>query len=159
VLDGESLKRVGVGIQVNLDVFQGGLKGGETLAFQKCADGGGSIQDGGGSIQGTVDAFLRPDFLQILDQVDPLLRGSFLEHSHKFLVSRRSGGLAGTGLQFEVDKLRLVLVLCRKDFREEQGQHRLERRRLEFSPMAGEAGFLDWEPHLFSIGSDFYVLD
>jgi hypothetical protein len=25
--------------------------------------------------------------------------------------------------------------------------------------MAGEAGLLDWEPHLFSIGSDFYALD
>jgi hypothetical protein len=25
--------------------------------------------------------------------------------------------------------------------------------------MAGEAGLLDGEPHLFSIGLDFYVLD
>jgi hypothetical protein len=91
------------------------------------------------------------------DQVDPLLRGSFLKHSHEFLVSRRSGGLAGTGLQFEVDKLRLVLVLGRKDFRE-QGQNRLEPGRLEFSPMAGEAGLLDREPHLVLIGSDFMFL-
>jgi hypothetical protein len=67
VLDGESLKPDDVGIRVNLNVFQGGLKSGETLAFQKGADGGGSIR-------GTVDAVLRPDFLQILDQVDLLLR-------------------------------------------------------------------------------------
>jgi hypothetical protein len=86
------------------------------------------------------------------------LWGAFLKHTHKLLVGSRPGGLTGTGLQFEVDKLRLVLVLCRKDFRE-QGQHRLERRWLERSSMAGEAGLLDWEPHLFSIGSDFYVFD
>jgi hypothetical protein len=81
VLNGESLKRVDVGIRVNSNVFQGGLKGGETLVFQKGVDGRGPIR-------GTVDAVLRPDFLQISDQVDPLLRGSFLEHSHKLLVGR-----------------------------------------------------------------------
>jgi hypothetical protein len=98
VLDGESLKRVDAGIWVNSNVFQGGLKGGETLAFQKGADGQGSIG-------GTVDAVLRPDFLQILDQADPLLRGSFLEYSDKLLVGCRPGGLAGMGFQFKVDKL------------------------------------------------------
>jgi hypothetical protein len=92
--------------------------------------------DGRGLIGGTVDAVLHPDFLQILDQVDPLLRGSFLEHSHELLVGCKPGGLAGTGLQFEVDKLRLVLVLCPKDVRE-QGQHRLEQQWLELFPMAG----------------------
>jgi hypothetical protein len=38
-------------------------------------------------------------------------------------------------------------------------QHRLERRWLERSSMAGEAGLLDWEPHLISIVSDFYVFE
>jgi hypothetical protein len=38
------------GIRVNSNVFQGGLKGSETLTFQKCADGGGSI---GGTIDKT----------------------------------------------------------------------------------------------------------
>jgi hypothetical protein len=76
VLDGESLKRIDVGIRVNLNIFQGSLKGSQTLAFQKGVDGRGLIG-------GTVDAVLRPDFLQNLDQVDPLLRGCFLEHSQK----------------------------------------------------------------------------
>jgi hypothetical protein len=114
--------------------------------------------DGRGSIRGTVDAVLHPDFLQISDQVNPLLRGSFLKNSHKLLVGCRPGGLTGTGLQFEVDELQLVLVLCQEDFRE-QGQHQLEWQWLELSPMAGKAGLLDEEPHLFLIGLDFYVLD
>jgi hypothetical protein len=105
--------------------------------------------NGRGAVSSTFDTVLRPNIFQVSDQNNQLLRGAFLKHTHKLHVGRRPGGLTGTELRFDVDKLRLVLVLCRKDFRE-QWRHRPEWRWLEHSSMAGEAGLLDREPHLLS---------
>jgi hypothetical protein len=94
-----------LGIRVHTYILQGSLKCSETLALQKCVHGGGAVR-------WTIDPVLHPDFLQVLDQVDPVLWGSSLEHLHKLLVgSRPSSRLAWTGLQLEVDELQFVLVL------------------------------------------------
>jgi hypothetical protein len=70
-----SLERVDVWIRVNADIFQGGLEGGETLAFQQGADSRPAVR-------GAVDAVLHPDLLQIPDQVNPLLQGGILLQRH-----------------------------------------------------------------------------
>jgi hypothetical protein len=119
VLGRESLERVDAWARINANIFQGGLKGCEILAFQQGVDSQRAVG-------GTVDAVLRPHALQIPDQFNPLLRGSFFQDMHKLLVGCQAGRLAGTGFQLEVDELWLVLVFCREDFWE-QGQHRLER--------------------------------
>jgi hypothetical protein len=80
--------------------------------------------------------------------------------SFKLLVGRRAYWLPSEGLQLERDELGLVLVLCRKDLRE-QRQNRLERQGLELPAMARKRGSFHRELHLVAIGLDldfFYQL-
>jgi hypothetical protein len=136
VLNCKSLERSGVGIRVHANILQGSLKCGETLAFQEGADCGGAVR-------GTVDVVLCPDFLQVLDQLDPLLRGSFLKYPHKLLVSSRPGwpvqDFNSKLMNFDCPG---PLFGGLQDIRE-QGQHRLERQRLKLSPKMGKVGFLE----------------
>jgi hypothetical protein len=105
VLQGEWQQSLNVGIRVHPNILQGHFEGREAFAFQEGAD----CRD---AIGWPINTVLHPNFLQIVDEVNPLLGSSFFKDVNKLFACGRTRWLSSTGLAFKGNELRFVLLLC-----------------------------------------------